>query len=316
MEPSSNDTSANDQVDLIVLRRALQGRNLVVNGGSWTAEAREPDRNRRLHAQLRLARQLRVTMENAADKAEQSTKTPRQIIMQLIPSINELVSLTEAVQGSYTLDDYHEYTRLLQKEEDIATKEMTHARDIIVRQLLALTEEKQPTPARRQSSLRVADHSSSYRSSAYAALAPEFSVSTLPVGSSSVDTESSLKRSSTSTDVTAPSMHKRRNIVSRRCHDCKSGTTNFRRCQYWLLTGTKCGKTFCSKCLEIRYGDTDIDSESPKNDPQDWHCPSCQGTCLCPDCVKDRKGALQRACKNGISRRSARTTTASSFTGT
>lgn len=311
MEPSNNEISANDQADLIALRRALHGRHLVVDGGSWTAEAREPDRNRRLHAQLRLARQLRVTMENAADKAEQSTETPRQILMHLVTTINELVSLTEAVQGSYTLDDYHEYTRLLQQEENVATKEMTRARDILVRQLEALTRDRHPTPARRQPPPRVADHSTSHRSSAYAVLAPEFSVATLPKESSSIDTESSLKRNSMSIDVNTPSIHKRRNIVSRRCHDCKSGTTYFRRCQYWLLTGMKCGKTYCSKCLEIRYGDTDLDSVSPSNDPHDWHCPSCQGTCLCPDCVKDRKGALQRACKIGNSRRSTRTTTAS-----
>eukprot|EP00545_Synedropsis_sp_CCMP1620_P007432 CAMPEP_0119006272 /NCGR_PEP_ID=MMETSP1176-20130426/2204_1 /TAXON_ID=265551 /ORGANISM="Synedropsis recta cf, Strain CCMP1620" /LENGTH=406 /DNA_ID=CAMNT_0006958171 /DNA_START=80 /DNA_END=1300 /DNA_ORIENTATION=+ len=85
---------------------------------------------------------------------------------------------------------------------------------------------------------------------------------------------------------------KRRSVASRRCHDCKSSTTYFRRCHYWFLTGAKCSKTFCSKCLIFKYG-CPSEENWDMNDP-DWHCPSCLGTCLCSDCVKERKRALRK----------------------
>ena len=49
---------------------------------------------------------------------------------------------------------------------------------------------------------------------------------------------------------------KRRNIAPRRCHDCKSTTTYYRRCQYWFLTGTRCNKTYCEKCLVGKYAES------------------------------------------------------------
>jgi hypothetical protein len=287
---ASSDTD--EQADLVALRHAMLGRNLVVEGGSWTAEAREPDRGRRLHEQLRLARQFRVTMENAAAKAEQDESPRLELLLQHAETINEMVSLTEAVQGNYLLDDYHEYTRLLQEEEDKRNKDLARNKDIVVRQLLALTGVDQPPPARLPSRQHPEGSSLSNDPAN-----PDFD--DFPA-----DSDTSLKRSNS-----AELAHrKRRNVASRRCHDCKSGTTFFRRCQYWLLTGSKCGKTFCSKCLEVRYGETDHDWSS-NSDPRDWHCPSCQGTCLCPECVKERKRALKRSSE--FARRSVRTTATS-----
>ena len=286
---ASSDTD--DYTDLVALRQAMLGRNLVVEGGSWTVEAREPDRGRRLQEQYRLARQFRVTMETAVAKAEQddSQLARRALLLQHAETINQMVSLTEAVQGNYLLDDYHEYTRLLQKEEDKCNDDLARNKDIIVRQLLALTGVDEPPPS--QLPLRQNPEAS----------LPSNEPAHPDLNEFPTDSDTSRKRPN-SADLTHK---KRRNVGSRRCHDCKSGTTQFRRCQYWLLTGSKCAKIYCSKCLELRYGETDHDWLL-NSDPHDWYCPSCQGTCLCPDCVKERKRALKRSTDSA--RRSIRTT--------
>jgi len=309
MNTSADDNS--EQENLMALRRVLEGRSLVVSGGAWTAEAWEPERNSKLHAQLRLARQLRVTMENAADLAEQNLNScpPRKLLVELIPSINELVSLTEAVRGHYTLDDYHEYTRLLKEEEDTQNKELARGTETIVRQLLETTRNKEfPPNQSNHIPAATAAAPSNILPSGHFAIDFDLNEPTRKASPSSshipVVMKSSLKRKSH--EVSSRSTPKRRSVLPRRCHDCKSSSTRFRRCQFWLLTGSKCGKTFCSSCLEVRYGEATMQDSEFDESSHDWNCPSCQGSCLCSDCVKSRKKALNSATDSMIQRRSSR----------
>ena len=85
----------------------------------------------------------------------------------------------------------------------------------------------------------------------------------------------------------------------KRCHDCKSHTTNYYKCTYWQLTGSQCGKIFCDECLSTKYTLVNNDAE--------WHCPSCLKTCLCDTCVRQRQREEEREkSRDQADRRSSR----------
>lgn len=88
----------------------------------------------------------------------------------------------------------------------------------------------------------------------------------------------------------------------KRCHDCRETTARYRKCSYWHITGTKCGKFFCIDCLSSKYtlGDDVLSDSNPSGIPIDiivqnskldseWHCPSCLKTCTCAVCIKQRQ---------------------------
>ena len=93
----------------------------------------------------------------------------------------------------------------------------------------------------------------------------------------------------------------------RKCHDCKESTTQYRQCNYWKLSGNKCGKSFCINCLSSKYtlGEDALSPFNPDGIPieeivmcssldVEWHCPSCLGTCECIACVRQRKKDVER----------------------
>ena len=95
------------------LQKAIQGKKIVFTGGtsSFTAEAWEFNRKRRLHQQLKLARRLRCIMEGALDEGKKAngTKDTKRIFFERSDDMLELASLTNAVLGGFTMDSYHEY---------------------------------------------------------------------------------------------------------------------------------------------------------------------------------------------------------------
>lgn len=52
----------------------------------------------------------------------------------------------------------------------------------------------------------------------------------------------------------------------KKCHNCKTMQTEYLKCNYFLVTGHRCGKFYCSACLKDDYGE-DVDL-SVAND--DW----------------------------------------------
>jgi hypothetical protein len=286
------------------LRNSLEGQTVVNLGSTWTAEAREPDRKRRLHLQLTLARQLRARLEQAADQAESAaTQMERMdLLEQRTEDVNTLVSLTQAVKRGYTLDRYDEYSRFLRKEP--VKSDENKDRDVIVKQLIAMKEERlnpEDLPSARNPSPAVSSSGVASKKRARKPKASSPKASAAAKGREyTSDSESSAKKpaagrasayaeqdyyeyhssddeeytpdlsaaSSSKRRANAAKRMKRRSVASRRCHDCKSSTTYFRRCHYWFLTGAKCGKTFCSKCLVYKYG-LPSDDNWDMNDP-DW----------------------------------------------
>lgn len=93
---------------------------------------REPGRRLQLHDQLKRARRLRASLEEAADLAEMlpsvsPSSYPRamSILQTAIPDINRLVRLTEVVRGKQTIrdpereyDSWNEWTRIRNNMEE------------------------------------------------------------------------------------------------------------------------------------------------------------------------------------------------------
>ena len=291
MSTSGQETAMTEQEFLLqvsALREKMRGHVVMSYGGGWTAEAREPSRKQQLHHQLRLARQLRALLEAAAEKVEQAkTREERlEILREQSVNVNTLVSLTEAVRGGYTLKDYNEYTHFYQKSDargpdgavrdtaKTASQPATAFEEVTSEPSLTSAEgQKLPVAARRKPSV-TSKYPATYKDT-----------------SSSADEEPSPKRSavrnnnpfldspykgrgpaSTKSKQTKSSQGRiqRRNILNRRCHNCKSSSSYFRRCQYWHLTGSKCNKIYCSRCLIGKYGCTDAEGDDWKTNDPDW----------------------------------------------
>lgn len=281
------------------LRQDLDGQVVIANGGVWTAEAREPNRKQMLHQQLRLARHLRASLEAAAERTEQAqTQEERwNILNEHSTPFNMLVALTEAVRGGYTLRDYTAYARFVKNYEARVQEERQNDHAVIVAQLVAMAKERDTISNGQSVQKNVA---ATVGVSNPEAAAP-VGVNNLAAAAAAVKRRYSHTTNSTSDDdstnespftagdanlssededysPTAKSYPrrkstqriKRRNIISRRCHDCKSATTYFRRCHYWFLNGTKCKRTFCSKCLISKYGCTDEEGEYWDSNNPDW----------------------------------------------
>jgi len=387
-DSNSNEKLAAAQAKIQKLRAALQDRAIVTNAsGAFTAEGRQPQKKERLMEQLRLARRLRGVMEGAADQAEaaasngESLKDRRSIFMQHTDSIHQLVALTEAVQGRYTLDNYHQHIEWSRQQSEEETRELQQARSVIrnhVRAMSTSEPRRAPVVARRgsassrpfrasattragrrpkvshklQQSLAGGTATSTSSTGKTASIPPKPSDSA-PVDPSllkkappsaanatSVQKASSStakrktpspnyddddddspksqgKRPSSSSSSSRPNsrpssrLQKRRRVVQpRKCHHCKSVSSLFRPCHFWFLTGTKCGKTFCRKCLENIYlerPDPEFWDDPDANDDPNWQCPACLDTCLCKDCYKAREKMQKRLeSTGGMPRKSSR----------
>lgn len=116
--------------------------------------------------------------------------------------------------------------------------------------------------------------------------------------------------------------------AAKKCHDCREVKTRCRRCSYWQVTGTKCGKFFCVDCLSSKYsvGDDVFSESNPKGIPlnkifenwkydSEWHCPSCLKTCLCAVCIKQRQREeeKEKSREQGERRSSRRSTEQSDY---
>eukprot|EP00592_Proboscia_alata_P016319 CAMPEP_0194396460 /NCGR_PEP_ID=MMETSP0174-20130528/125001_1 /TAXON_ID=216777 /ORGANISM="Proboscia alata, Strain PI-D3" /LENGTH=626 /DNA_ID=CAMNT_0039192529 /DNA_START=42 /DNA_END=1922 /DNA_ORIENTATION=+ len=156
-----------------ILSRKLQASRTsltVYPFGALTAEAREPSRKQRLLTQLHRARKLRSTLEAAAATLTlQHTPTVavtnpvaltplqphgkitpqlhrKQQALELLRShrfvVNELVTLTEAVKGGYTLDSYDGYTQEEAREDLERKVEVEKSRAIVAEQLRLFVAER------------------------------------------------------------------------------------------------------------------------------------------------------------------------------
>jgi len=305
---------------LSTVRSLLRGRCIVVEGGQITAEAREPDRKRRLHEQLRCARRLRAVMENAAKRAEDSgsQQQAKQIMISNAPHMEELVSLTEAVRGGYTLDSYREENWRAQQQEQVDRQRANDASATLHSHLQAMADEREGVvplkmPSRKKSPTKkprknLPTKSTEIRNALLTSKAA--AVSPLELGGNETDSNiSRTKRKRTRIPTGKPS-------TVRKCHYCKDTKVNFRRCHFWFVNGTKCGKTFCDDCLVQHFHATSIvgpDGVRQDRNDTDWHCPSCLEKCDCPSCKKKQGKETKKVPDSTVGERKSNRPTAGTF---
>ena len=121
-------------------------QTFVLEGGSaMTIESQEVSRKHKLLVQLKIARRLRAVMEQASREAQgASLAEKRKILIQHKGAINELVALTQAVRGNYTLDSYHTYSAMYEKKEKLRRQEFVAAVEVIRSHLRDWTKERDP----------------------------------------------------------------------------------------------------------------------------------------------------------------------------
>ena len=85
-------------------------------------------------------------MEQAANEAEasKSLEEIHNIIIQNKGAINELVALTQAVRGKYTLDSYQVYNIKYQEKERIHEEKLRAATKVVRKHLRNLAKESDP----------------------------------------------------------------------------------------------------------------------------------------------------------------------------
>lgn len=328
-------------IPLSTLRTLLRGRYIVVDGGQLTAEAREPDRKRRLHKQLRIARRLRGVMERAADEAEaarlktSNNSVPpsialaqsqaRQTMISITPQIQELACLTEAARGGYTLDSYQELSIAALQRKETKKKQIRDATTVLRAHLVAMRSKSVPdrgtstgkrrsvakkshkkmSPAAKKASLEQRQHQRWLQETGSSATAKATKLSTTPTpthiapnaagtpirnkgqkpSSSSPNSTSPPKRKGgilsapttlktaarlvAAASASAATTSKKKATCLRKCHNCKVAVTQFRRCHFWFVSGTKCGKTFCKDCLTSEFDSPRADWNNAELDV-DW----------------------------------------------
>jgi len=123
------------------------------NTGCFTAEAREPDRKKRLFLQLQHARRLCHTLEGAAASSETDAVS---LLERHKTNVCELACLTEAFLQNYTLDSYQHYTQQLQDGQRKYQQQLESAKDILFDSLHKWWIERNPSAAAAASSLPLA----------------------------------------------------------------------------------------------------------------------------------------------------------------
>ena len=119
---------------LATVRATLRDRSVCVMGGGYTAEASVPDQRSRLLEQYRLARRLRSSLESALERSRvlpPGSEEARAVLRQRRDDISELVALTEAVRGGYTLDSYRTYSDNVRRRNEERSRRIESAGTVL-----------------------------------------------------------------------------------------------------------------------------------------------------------------------------------------
>ena len=130
----------------------------MVGPGRFTAEAWEFERRDRLHGQLRLARRIRMDLEEACKEAGKGpAHRAKEIFISKINIMNELASLTQAVSGKYTLKNYNEYQVAEIEEEKTKLNSYSEALGCLREHRKLMAYEQNPSLREHDSALQAAE---------------------------------------------------------------------------------------------------------------------------------------------------------------
>jgi len=130
---STQHLPSHQRKEIMSIQNTVKDRSIVVTGGSFTAEAWDFDRKMRIHEQLKLARRIRCKMEQACEEAmqAQNKKEVRKIFLNHEDDMLQLVSLTDAVLGGYTLDSYDEYIQMQKEQTEREEKDFQSSQEAL-----------------------------------------------------------------------------------------------------------------------------------------------------------------------------------------
>ena len=128
--------SESQRKQLAAIRNMWKGKSLLSSESAWTSEARQPQLKELELKQLEFAHELRRKMETAATLAERASSSQdiRPLLLDTIPDMHRLVSLTEAVRGGYVLPHYNEYIGEFKRQEENRLQQVTQAKEILQHQ--------------------------------------------------------------------------------------------------------------------------------------------------------------------------------------
>ena len=324
VDTSSNHLQPEDYEKIAIVQNAAEGNAVVVDGGGYTAEAFEIERKNRTFKQLRMARMLRATMEKAYEDAKKagSKAAAMKIFDNHKDTMMELVSLTDAVKGGYTLDTYNEYTKLETNRARKENRSHLTAQAILgdLRKRIAWENSTDlSTRERRQDQLilqtaieksalkqkKVVDKESAKEASSAGAATKKRKADAQAVNptnqrprpsppvkaSPSKGSPANKAPKPTSAPKPQPKASGKKTKSARKCHYCKEPSAEYLACTYWNTNGKQCKKSYCQSCIRAN---PEFKTKST-TDSSDWQCPSCLGTCKCIACDQTRDKERQSA---------------------
>jgi len=229
----------------------------------------------------------------------------------------QMISLTDAVKGGYTLDRYDDYAKIIsEKAKNDARSHLTaqsifsdvrkrmafeNSTELFVQESRAEQLDRQMAvekfASKKRSSTSNYNKNATPRPPQTPAPVPS---SPLPSKSKKIKTNSHVlnvkpsiieKRPSITssqeqvapapkpkpTTATQPKQAKKPKNILKKCHYCKVLKPDYLSCTFWHINGRQCKKHFCKACLQ----------NNPKFEDKvqsDWHCPACLGVCDCDTC--------------------------------
>ena len=142
--------SESQRKQLAAIRNIWKGKSLLSSESAWTSEARQPQLKGLELKQLEFAHELRRKMETAATLAERASSSQdiRPLLLDTIPDMHRLVSLTEAVRGGYVLPRYNEYIGEFKRQEENRLQKVTQAKEILQHQIERMADPNREWPSR------------------------------------------------------------------------------------------------------------------------------------------------------------------------
>jgi hypothetical protein len=289
-----------DYEQIAIVQSATKGKSVVVDGGGYTAETWELERKMRTFQQLRMARRLRANMEHAYEDAKKAGNIGEalKIFESHKKSMIEMISLTDAVKGGYTLGRYDDYAKV---ESDRAKNETRshltaqsifsegrkrmaweNSTDLFIQESRAEQLGRQIAAEKNASRKKRANNSQAAAALSAAkkvkAQVPPSNI--LPQKTSSINTPQPTPKQKPAHAAQSKAAKKTK-IPSRKCHYCRTSKTAYFSCTFWHNSGKQCKKNFCKPCIQMNPAFKKVTGT-------DWQCPACLGTCDCDGCMKPR----------------------------
>ena len=320
-----------DYEKIAIVQNATEGKAVAMGECGHTAEAWEMERKMRTFQQLGMARKLRSAMEQAYEDAKKlnDANDSLQIFEKLKKKMVEMISLTDAVKGGYTLDRYNGNEKVEERRMKKEIRSHRTAQSIFgdYRKRMAweqspdlYIEESRADQLSLQSAIerdrmkRKKSTNSQTKSTSTSASrsSPNAKKSRSSPNAKKIKDHVLIIQSSKNSAGTMPQPAPKPHVAQAKAPPAKAVQTKAtqakvakkpkpqkRKCHYCKLS-----KANCATCTywrpngrqcKKRFCEDCIQSNSNfQKNSFDWHCPICLGVCDCDACNKARELEQER----------------------